>query len=170
MPNATDDLAVKPILTLFIIMRTVTHFLKFTTTEFLSIIDITDQVKKVINESAPLTGLVNIFCRHTTATIKINENETGFFNDLKKFCRQFAPPAAEYDHNQLHQRDPKTICTAREECLNGHSHILQMFIGTASETIPLVDGKLMLGTWQRVLLLELDGGREREVVVQVISS
>lgn len=71
-------------------------------------------------------------------------------------------------HNDLHHRDTKTMCQNREECLNGHSHILQMLIGASSETIPVSGGKLLLGRWQRILLIELDSRRRREVGITIM--
>lgn len=144
------------------------HFtLTYNTQKSLDIVDITDDVERVLLESGVTSGLVNIYTRHTTTTIKINEHEDGFFEDFRRFCRQFAPASGDYKHNDLSVRDPKTLCDG-EECLNGHSHVLQMFVGTASEHVPVVDGKLQLGRWQRVLFLELDRAKERQVMVTVM--
>ena len=60
------------------------------------------------------------------------------------------------------------MCDSKEECLNGHAHIRGMLMGNSSETIPVHDGKLMFGRWQRVLLFELDHAREREIIFSFI--
>lgn len=131
------------------------------------IIDITEEVEKLLAESGVVNGQVNIFVRHTTATIKINEREDGFFRDFEKFCQSFVPAGCNYHHDDLESRDPATLCDG-EECLNGHSHLLQMFVGTASETIPVIDGTMQLGKWQRIFLVELDRAKEREVLLTVM--
>jgi len=149
-------------------MKTFTHTLKYKTTAFLNVIDITDQIKGYLSGLNITAGMVCVFTKHTTTSIKINEAEDGFFKDLKKFCTKLVPAENEYHHNDLETRDKNTLCPIHEECLNGHSHILQMLIGTSSETIPVQDGKMLLGKWQRILLIELDSPREREIIVQVM--
>lgn len=128
------------------------------------IIDITDDIKKYITDIWCKNWLVNVFTRHTTAVLKINEAEEGFRNDLKQWCDKNVSIDEIYRHNDLEHRDPKTMCDSKEECLNGHAHIRGMLMGNSSETIPVQDGKLMFGRWQRVLLFELDHAREREII------
>lgn len=128
------------------------------------IIDITDDIKKYITDIWCKNWLVNVFTRHTTAVLKINEAEEGFRNDLKQWCDKNVSIDEIYRHNDLEHRDPKTMCDSKEECLNGHAHIRGMLMGNSSETIPVQDGKLMFGRWQRVLLFELDHARDREIV------
>jgi secondary thiamine-phosphate synthase enzyme len=132
------------------------------------IIDITDDIKQYITESGGRNGLCSIFTRHTTAVIKINEAEDGFRNDLRQWCNKNVSLDEVYKHNDLEHRDPKTMCENKEECLNGHSHIRAMLMGNTSETIPVQDGELLLGRWQRVLLFELDHAREREIIFSYI--
>ena len=128
------------------------------------IIDITDDIKKIITDIWCKNGLINVFTRHTTAVLKINEAEDGFRNDLKEWCDKNVSIDEIYRHNDLEHRDPKTMCESKEECLNGHAHIRGMIIGNTSETIPIQEWKIMFGTWQRVLLFELDHAREREII------
>ncbi len=132
------------------------------------IIDITDDIKKFIIDHKYKDWLLNIFTRHTTAVLKINEAEDGFRNDLKQRCDTYVSVDEVYRHNDLENRDPKTMCDSKEECLNGHAHIRGMLMGNSSETIPVHDGKLMFGRWQRVLLFELDHAREREIIFSFI--
>jgi len=134
------------------------------TTKPFDIIDITDDIKKFISDHACKDWLVNIFTRHTTAILKINEAEEWFRNDLKVWCDKNVSIDEIYRHNDLEHRDPKTMCKNKEECLNGHAHIRGMLIGNTSETIPVHKWKLMFGRRQRVLLFELDHAREREII------
>jgi len=140
----------------------------YTTKKPFDIIDITDDIKKFISECNCKNWLVNIFTRHTTAVLKINEAEDGFRNDLKEWCDKNVSIDEIYRHNDLEHRDPKTMCDSKEECLNGHAHIRGMLMGNSSETIPVQDGKLMFWIWQRVLLFELDHARDREIIFSYI--
>ena len=141
------------------------------TRQFYDIIDLTEKVEDFLINIAAKSGLVNVFTRHTTIAIKINEKEDGFFQDLKDILfDKVANLKFDYKHNDTHVRDPQTICPVSEghDCLNGHSHVAQMFIGSASETIPVENGKLLLGTWQRILMFEMDRERKREVVLSFV--
>lgn len=141
------------------------------TKKFYEIIDLTEDVEKFLMKIKAFNGLVNVFTRHTTVAIKINEKEVGFFEDLKHILfGKVASLTFHYKHNDTHVRDPNTICPVSEghDCLNGHSHVAQMFIGSASETVPVQGGKLLLGKWQRILMFEMDREREREVVLSFV--
>ena len=145
--------------------------LSIQTQKFFDIIDITERVEVFLKEVSAECGLVNVFTRHTTVAIKINEKEDGFFQDLETILfDKVAHLEFDYKHNDTHRRDPQTICPVSEghDCLNGHSHVAQMFIGSASETIPVKDGQLLLGKWQRLLMFEMDREREREVVFSFV--
>ena len=140
------------------------HSITYQTKKPFDIIDI----KKFIADHKCKHGLLNVFTRHTTAVLKINEAEDGFRNDLKERCDKNVSIDEVYRHNDLENRDPKTMCDSKEECLNGHAHIRGMLMGNSSETIPVQDGKLMFGRRQRVLLFELDHAREREIIFSFI--
>lgn len=117
--------------------------------------DITDMIK--VEEG--FNGLINIFSTHTTAGIRILENEKLLLADYQRVLDQFAPKDGFYGHNIIDARD-----VPPDERLNGHSHIRTLFFPT-SETIPIIDGKMQLGKWQRIFLVELDQAREREVII-----
>jgi len=106
--------------------------------------------------------MVNIISRHTTTALAINEYEPRLLDDLRSFFKEIAPPDKPYKHNDIHLRD----CPP-DEPKNAHSHILAMLL-SSNESIPLVNGRLLLGKWQSVLLFELDGPRQRQVGVQII--
>ena len=124
------------------------------------LVDVTPQIEDAVRESSIKAGTALIFSRHTTAAIVINESEPGLLQDMKRMLERLAPRAIEYAHNAMARTIPN-------EPENGHAHLRHLLLG-ASETVPVVDGRLHLGTWQRVFLAELDGPRRREVVVQVM--
>ena len=126
-------------------------------------IDITDEVIGAVRESGVREGVTTVFSRHTTAAVKINENEPLLLEDMAQFLEAAAPREADYRHNDFTIR---TANMTEDECPNGHSHCQHLLL-SASETIPVCDGELLLGRWQRVFLIELDRPRLREVVIQV---
>ena len=135
------------------------------TSEPLQILDITDDVATVVGESGVSDGIVSILSRHTTAAIRIQEAEPLLLQDLLRFLRRLAPSTDAYQHNDFGIR---THHMHPDESPNGHSHCLQFLLGT-SETVPVMDGELLLGQWQRIFLVELDGPRaKREVLIQTV--
>jgi secondary thiamine-phosphate synthase enzyme len=140
--------------------------LEYETTTAPEFIDITDDVAAVVEAAGIQFGQVAIFSQHTTAAIKINEHEPLLLRDLARTLRHFAPPNAYYEHNDFSRR---TVNMNPDECANGHAHVQHMFLGT-SETIPVIDGRITLGTWQRVFLIELDHPRLRRVLVNVVGT
>jgi secondary thiamine-phosphate synthase enzyme len=129
----------------------------------LEFIDITNKVLEILARSGISEGMVLIYSRHTTAAIKINENEPLLLRDMTYFLERIAPKDGDYKHNDFVVR---TANMTEDECPNGHAHCQHLLLG-ASEIVPLAAGKLLLGRWQRIFLIELDRPREREVVVQV---
>jgi secondary thiamine-phosphate synthase enzyme len=127
-------------------------------------VDITDGVASLARGSDIRNGFAIVFTRHTTAAIRINENEPMLLRDMEEFLRKVAPAHVYYNHDDFSRR---TANMSDGEQPNGHSHCQQLLLG-ASEAIPIVDGQLLLGRWQRLFLVELDRGREREVVVQLV--
>ncbi len=126
-------------------------------------IDITDEVLGAVEASEVREGSVTVFSRHTTAAVKINENEPLLLEDMARFLERAAPREADYRHNDFVIR---TVNMTEDECPNGHSHCQHLLL-SASETIPICDGVALLGRWQRVFLIELDRPRSRQVVIQV---
>ncbi|MBM4417725.1 MAG: YjbQ family protein [Chloroflexi bacterium] len=126
-------------------------------------VDITDVVNGVVRASGVCDGIVVVFTTHTTAGIVINEAEPLLLDDLRRRLEQFAPRAARYDHDDLSVR---TVNVEPNERMNGHAHCQRLMIG-ASETIPVADGVMLLGRWQRIFFLDLDGPRPREVLIQI---
>lgn len=147
-------------------LRFVTHCLEVQSTRAPQFIDITDDVEEIVRQAGAQNGVVVVFSPHTTAAVRINENEPCLIRDMEKLLARLAPPSQYYEHNDLSVR---TVNVTEEEDANGHSHCLHMLMG-ASEAIPLVGGRLLFGRWQRVFLIELDKPRRRQVMVQLIGT
>ncbi len=141
-----------------------TYSVKVETTKAPEFIDITEQVRDFVRESQVEFGLAVVFSKHTTAAIKINENEPLLLKDMEDFLEKVASRNGDYRHNDLTVR---TVNLTEDECPNGHAHCQHLLLGT-SETIPIIDGKLQFGRWQRIFLIELDMPRPREVLVQIL--
>lgn len=126
-------------------------------------IDITAEVVGAVEASGIREGAAAVFSRHTTAAIKINEHEPLLLEDMARFLDRIAPREDDYRHNDFTIR---TANMTEDECPNGHAHCQHLLL-SASETIPVCDGALALGRWQRIFLVELDRPRPREVVIQI---
>ena len=113
------------------------------------VIDITERVRDAVPDAAE--GTCTVFVRHTTAGITVNEAEPRLLGDLGDALGDLVPDSG-WDHDELDG--------------NADSHVRAMFVGP-SETIPVRDGSLDMGTWQSVLLVDCDGPRERAVDVVI---
>ncbi|MFQ5796057.1 MAG: secondary thiamine-phosphate synthase enzyme YjbQ [Candidatus Bipolaricaulia bacterium] len=147
-------------------MVTSIYAIQLETTKAPEFIDITDEVESFVRDAAIENGCAIVYSRHTTAAIKINENEPLLIRDMECFLERIAPRDDHYRHNDFSIR---TINMTDEECPNGHAHCQRLLLNT-SETIPIIDGRLQFGEWQRVFLIELDRPRPREVIVQIIGT
>jgi secondary thiamine-phosphate synthase enzyme len=145
-------------------LRIARSVLQYETVYPLQFIDITDDVEHVVATSGVKDGAVTVFSKHTTAAIKINEHEPELLKDLSQLVSSIAPEGRYYFHNDFRVR---WVNVVEDECPNGHAHCQHLLLG-ASETIPLLDAKLMFGRWQRIFLIELDHPRKRDVVVSVM--
>ena len=125
-------------------------------------IDITDRVQEVAQRSGVENGFAIIFSKHTTAAIRINENEPALIGDMEQMLEKIAPSRHDYAHNRYAH-----AFSNNGELPNGHSHCQQLLLG-ASEAVPIVGGQLVFGQWQRIFLVELDHGRDREIVVHLV--
>jgi secondary thiamine-phosphate synthase enzyme len=120
------------------------------------IIDITKQTSRVIESSEIKNGIVTIFVSGSTAALTTIEYEPGLLSDFPKMLERVAPKNIDYGHDQ------------RWHDGNGHSHVRASLLGP-SLTIPFSNRNLMLGTWQQIVLLELDTqSRERKLVLQIL--
>ncbi len=118
--------------------------------------DITGQVAAAVNSSGVTTGIVNVFNIGSTAAVGTIEFEPGLQEDMPAILDKLIPPSRSYGHEQAWHDG------------NGHSHLQATLLGP-SLTVPIADGKLVLGTWQQIFHLECDvGGRERAVLITVL--
>jgi secondary thiamine-phosphate synthase enzyme len=141
--------------------------LAFPTQEPIQFVDITDEVARAVQSTGVQDGIVTIVSRHTTMAVRIQEAEPLLLEDLLGFLKRLAPKNGHYQHNDFRIR---THHMHDDESPNGHSHCLQFLLGT-SETVPVMEGELLLGQWQRIFLVELDGPRaKREVLIQVVGT
>ena len=142
----------------------------FRTSGGLAVQDITEDVAAAVHESAITDGIACVYSPHTTCCIRVNEFESGFLEDFTTLLRRLVPAEGQYYAHDDWDRRTENICAEEMEVGNGHAHCMSMLLGSAGESIPVRDGELCLGTWQRVLFLELDRERDRRWMVQVVGS
>ena len=135
----------------------------------LSVRDITEEVNEAVRESGIRDGIACVYSPHTTCCVRVNEFENGFLEDFARLLKALVPRDGYYAHDDWDRRT-ENVCVEDMQAGNGHAHCMAMLLGTAGESIPVRDGELALGTWQRVLFLELDRERERRWTVQVVGS
>jgi secondary thiamine-phosphate synthase enzyme len=140
------------------------HDLCFRTEAGPWLLDITREVQGVVAESGLSFGQVSVFSNHTTAAIRLQENEPLLLEDLKELLAAIAPPERYYRHNDFSIR---TVNMHPNEPKNGHSHCQHLLLST-SETIPLIGGEMQLGEFQSIFLMELDHARDRRVTVSIV--
>jgi secondary thiamine-phosphate synthase enzyme len=132
-----------------------TRYLEFETHSG-EVLDITDEVQEALEKTSLKTGVVTVFVTGATAAVTTIEYEDGLVADLGDALQRIAPVEIDYAHNE------------RWHDGNGHSHIRASLLGP-SLTVPFCERRLMLGTWQQIVFLELDNRpRQRKVVVQIM--
>ncbi len=121
------------------------------------VLDITEQVNRVVAESGIREGIGVVFVVGSTAGITTTEAEPGLLHhDLKAFFERIAPANIRYEHEETWHDD------------NGHAHVRASALGP-SLSVPIVDGRLPLGTWQQIVLIDFDTRpRRRDVIVQIV--
>jgi secondary thiamine-phosphate synthase enzyme len=130
--------------------------LRFSTEGDGDVIDLTEGVQSVLDSSGVDSGLVSVFVPGSTAAVTAMEHEPGGVQDLRAALERLIPAKGDYEHNRLNADT------------NSHAHIRAAIVGP-SETVPVRDGRLELGTWQQLVLVDFDDRpRQRTVVVQVI--
>jgi secondary thiamine-phosphate synthase enzyme len=131
--------------------------LRFETQGDGEVVDLTEGVKSIVRTSGVDRGLVTVFATGSTVAVTTMEYEPGGVEDLQGLLEQLIPQHGDYQHNRLNNDT------------NAHAHLRAAVIGP-SETIPLVEGHLALGTWQQIVLIDFDDRpRRRIVTVQVLS-
>lgn len=135
--------------------------IRITTRRPTEFIDLTDQVDGLVAEAGLRLGLVHLQSLHTTTAIVVNEHEPLLLTDFAALLDSAAPADAAYRHDDMRAR---TVNVAPGERPNGHAHCRALLLG-ASVSLNVAGGRLQLGRWQRVFLVELDGPRTRELSV-----
>ncbi len=127
-------------------------------------IDLTDFLEKQLRQCNIGEGHVLVFSRHTTACVVIQENEPLLLEDLRRKLHEIASPEEKFLHDDFGIRTENLGDT---EDVNGYAHCQGLFL-SQSVQVPIHDGKLALGRWQRVFFVELDCPRGREVIAQFV--
>lgn len=135
-------------------MKFHTAYLTFHTKKHREYIHITPQVEKIVGESGVRNGLALVSAMHITAGVYVNDNEEGLIQDIDRWLEQLAPFKEEYLHHQTGED-------------NGDSHLKAILVHH-QVILPVKEGSLLLGTWQRVFYAEFDGQRSKRVVVVVM--
>lgn len=145
-------------------MKSVFKTLELESKGELEIIDITKTVKSFVKETDVKNGLANIQTLHTTATVFVNENEPLLWQDLKNHLNKLASREQEYNHDDFQRR---TVNVCEDECANGHSHCRAINL-PVNISLNILNNKLQLGQWQRILFIELDRPRKRKIQIQIL--
>ncbi|MBI5573372.1 MAG: YjbQ family protein [Elusimicrobia bacterium] len=137
-------------------MKIFTDKIDFKTKGNCDIIDITSELKKISEKSKIKNGILNVFIAGATGAITTIEYEPGLVSDLQNLLKKIAPESGEYGHNKTHSDR------------NAHSHLRASLLGP-SLTIPIDNGKMVLGVWQQVIFTDMDNRpRKREITVKII--
>ncbi len=129
----------------------------------LEFIDVTDAVARAVGRAGLREGLVHVQSRHTTTGIIINEKEPLLLEDLRRLLETWAPRHAHYRHNDLKAR----ANVPPGERPNADAHAQALLLG-GSQSLQVADGQVQLGRWQRLLLVELDGPRQRTISLMTL--
>ncbi|NIR86668.1 YjbQ family protein [Candidatus Bathyarchaeota archaeon] len=132
-------------------MKIINQSLNFSTRGEINFTDLTRQVEEIVRKSGVQNGLVHVFAPHATGIIILTEHESSLLNDLRGVLEKLIPKRGSYQHPS-----------------NAHSHLRSVFL-CPDKTLPVVDGRVALGTWQSLVFVETDvHPRRRTVFVQVI--
>jgi secondary thiamine-phosphate synthase enzyme len=134
-------------------MRTWSKELTFTTRKRREIVDITDEVLRAVRESGIRNGILIVQLPHATASLVLNEDEEGIKQDLLNKLEELVPSEGGYLHDRIDD--------------NAHAHLKSAIIGS-SRVLPIIDGRVIRGTWQNFLVLEEDGPRTRTAVIFIM--
>ncbi len=119
--------------------------------------NITTIVRDVLHAGGAGNGMVHVFVEHTTACVKILENELLSLADIEEHLNDLAPIDDPYLHDMIGLRD-----VPQDERVNGYAHVRSLYFNH-SETLPVQSGRLQLGLWQTLFLIDLDGPRDRRI-------
>jgi len=135
---------------------------RFETKHATEFVDITDRLRAEVRQAGMRMGRLYIQSLHTTLGLAVNENEPLLLRDFEGLLNRLAPANAGYEHDDFARR----FDIAMDEPINGHAHCRQLLL-TGFATLLVEDGELVLGRWQSVFAVELDGPRRRELAIQL---
>jgi secondary thiamine-phosphate synthase enzyme len=135
-------------------MKTTTDYLYIETPSRYEIRDITDDVAKIVASAKIAEGMVLVSAMHITASVFVNDHESGLWSDIMRWVERLAPSGVDYAHHRTGED-------------NGDAHLKRMLLGH-QVLLPITGGKLDLGPWERVHYGEFDGMRRKRVVVKVM--
>lgn len=135
-------------------MKHLTEYLWFNTKKRHDYIRITDEIEKLVSKSEIQEGLCLVSAMHITASIYVNDAESGLIQDIETWLEKLAPVNPNYKHHQTGED-------------NGDAHLKRMILGH-QVTLPITQGKLDLGPWEQVYYAEFDGQRKKRVMVKII--
>ena len=136
--------------------------LDFATSRATEFVDITDRIREEVRAAGLQTGRVHLQSLHTTLGLAVNENEPLLLSDFQGLLERLAPVGAGYEHDDFSRRYDIPL----DEPVNGHAHCRQLLL-SAFATLLVEDGELVLGRWQSVFAVELDGPRRRQLAMQL---
>jgi len=137
-------------------MKSLTEYLTFHTREHREYVHITPQVESIVKKSGVKDGIVLVSAMHITAGVYVNDHEDGLIEDIDQWLEKLAPFNPNYKHHRTGED-------------NGDSHLKAILVHH-QVILPITNGKLDLGTWQRVLYAELDDQRNKRVLVKVMGA
>jgi secondary thiamine-phosphate synthase enzyme len=149
-------------------MKSETSTFEITAAERFAWSDLTDELRRAIKDSGITDGMAVAFCRHTTCALIINEWEDGAMADFRARLEAIVPNDVYYAHDDMERRTQNL--SEPHERRNGQAHVKQMLLGATSHAIPVAAGEPMLGRWQRLLFVELDEPKDREIVFHVFGA
>lgn len=147
--------------------RTCHDRIELQTTRRVQFIDLTELAVERVRRARIHFGMLNLQTRHTTTAVVLNENEPGLLHDFEERLEAWAPRELPYRHNDLHARRFQRL--SAHETPNGDAHHRALLLGS-SLTLNVVAGKLELGEWQRLFVVELDGPRERALSILMMGA
>jgi secondary thiamine-phosphate synthase enzyme len=148
-------------------LSTFHHRLTVATPDAVGLIDLTGDAQRFVEECDLAAGLFVAQSLHTTAGLLLNERETGLQADFREIADALASRGRPYRHDDMSVRC-ENLCPEDFEAPNGHSHLQHAIFGSPCLTLAVAGGQLVLGRWQRLLLVEYDRPRERTVHMQVL--
>jgi secondary thiamine-phosphate synthase enzyme len=128
-------------------------------------LDLTEDLERAVKDSGVTQGAAIVFCAHTTCALLINEWEDGAFADFRRHLTELVPHSGVYYQHDDFERRTQNLHD--DERANGHAHVKALLLSATSHSIPVVDGVPALGTWQRLMLFEMDEPKRRSVLIHV---